>query len=89
MSADGPLRRMCWIFPDRESSRTGAMWRHYFWDMYAEIAEELGMRWTWHSPDAVTVDGLDPGKPRVYVDDELVAPEPCDCVCRPEQAAHA
>jgi hypothetical protein len=77
MTSDPPttLRRMCWIFPDRESTLTGAMWRHYFWDMYAEIAEELGMRWTRHSPEAVTVDGLNPGKPRVYVDDEPVTPE--------------
>jgi glutathione synthase/RimK-type ligase-like ATP-grasp enzyme len=69
------LRRMCWIFPDRESTLTGGMWRHYFWDMYAEIAEELGMRWTRNSPESVTVDGLNPGKPRVYVDDEPVTPE--------------
>ncbi|MQA28121.1 MAG: hypothetical protein GEU94_22340 [Micromonosporaceae bacterium] len=73
--APNPLRRMCWIFPDRESTRTGAMWRHYFWDMYAEVAADLGLSWTRHATDAVTVDGLEPGKPRVYVDDELVAPE--------------
>ncbi|MEV8633897.1 hypothetical protein AB0395_19780 [Streptosporangium sp. NPDC051023] len=74
-AATSTLRRMCWIFPDRESTRTGAMWRHYFWDMYADVAAELGLSWTRHSPDAVTVDGLEPGKPRVYVDDELVTPE--------------
>ncbi|MFF0574328.1 RimK family alpha-L-glutamate ligase [Streptosporangium saharense] len=72
---ESTLRRMCWIFPDRESSGTGAMWRHYFWDMYAEVAEELGLSWTRHAPEAVTVDGLEPGKPRVYVDDELVTPQ--------------
>ena len=53
----------------------GAMWHPFFWDMYAEVAAELGLSWTRHAPDAVTVDGMEPGKPRVYVDDELVTPE--------------
>ncbi|MFJ9516709.1 RimK family alpha-L-glutamate ligase [Kitasatospora sp. NPDC101801] len=73
--AAGRLRRMCWIFPDRESTRTGAMWKHYFWDLYEEVAEQQGMRWTRHSPDAVTVDGTVRGAPRVYVDDEPVDPQ--------------
>ncbi|MEZ0089274.1 RimK family alpha-L-glutamate ligase [Streptacidiphilus sp. EB129] len=71
----GPLRRMCWIFPDRESTRTTAMWRHYFWDLYAEVAQDAGMSWTRHSPDAVTVDGSVRGRPRIYVDDEPVTPQ--------------
>ncbi|NUW33920.1 hypothetical protein HTZ77_21150 [Nonomuraea sp. SMC257] len=69
------LRRMCWIFPDRESTRAQAMWHPFFWDMYADVAEELGLTWCRHAPDAVTVDGLDTGKPRVYVDQERVTPE--------------
>jgi len=69
------LRRMCWVFPDRESTQTGAMWNHYFWQMYADIAAELGMRWTRNTPESVTVDGWEHGKPRVYVDDEPVTPE--------------
>jgi hypothetical protein len=69
------LRRMCWVFPDRESTRTGAMWDHYFWGMYAEVADELGLRWTRDAPEAVTVDGWDHGKPRVFVDDEPVTPQ--------------
>jgi glutathione synthase/RimK-type ligase-like ATP-grasp enzyme len=68
------LRRMCWIFPDRESRRSGSMWRGIFWDAYAEVAEELGMSWTMHSTDAVAVDGLEPGRPRVYVEGEPVTP---------------
>jgi hypothetical protein len=72
----GPLRRMCWVFPDRESTRATAMWHHFFWDLYEEIAEELGMSWCRHSPDAITVDCMVPGEPpRVYVDEELVTPE--------------
>lgn len=69
------LRRMCWIFPDRESTRATAMWHPFFWDIYAEVAADLGLRWTMHAPDAVTVDGLARGKPRVYVDDEAVTPQ--------------
>ncbi|WP_229847871.1 ATP-grasp domain-containing protein, partial [Kitasatospora griseola] len=73
--ASAPLRRMCWIFPDRESTRSGAMWKHYFWDMFAEVAAGMGMEWSRHAPEAVTVDGTDPARPRVYVDDEPVTPE--------------
>ncbi|MFF0558534.1 RimK family alpha-L-glutamate ligase [Streptomyces sp. NPDC004266] len=72
--AAGPLRRMCWIFPDRESTRTAETWHAVFWDLYAEAAEDLGMSWTRHSPDAVTVDCTDPGRPRVYVEGEPVTP---------------
>jgi glutathione synthase/RimK-type ligase-like ATP-grasp enzyme len=39
------------------------------------VAAELGLRWTRNAPEAVAVDGVEPGKPRVYVDDELVTPE--------------
>jgi glutathione synthase/RimK-type ligase-like ATP-grasp enzyme len=70
-----PLRRLCWVFPDRESTRARAMWHPFFWDMYAEIAEELGLTWTRHAPDAVTVDNTIRGKPQVYVDGELGTPE--------------
>ncbi|NRQ38553.1 hypothetical protein HII36_43030, partial [Nonomuraea sp. NN258] len=69
------LRRMCWIFPDRESTLATSIWHPFFWDMYAEVAEELGLTWCRHSTDAVTVDARDPGKPRVYVDREPVTPE--------------
>ncbi|MEU8322018.1 hypothetical protein AB0C33_27000 [Nonomuraea sp. NPDC048881] len=69
------LRRLCWIFPDRESTRATAMWHPFFWDLYEEVAAELGLRWTRNSPDSVTVDALEPGRPRVFVDDEPVTPE--------------
>jgi hypothetical protein len=66
---------MYWIFPDRESTRATAMWHPFFWDLYAEVAAELGLTWTRTSPDSVTVDGLDVGKPRVYVNGDLVTPQ--------------
>jgi hypothetical protein len=75
MTPPTTLRRMCWIFPDRESTRAAAMWHPFFWDLYAEVAAELGLSWTRHAPDEVTVDALEPGKPRVRVGDELVTPQ--------------
>jgi glutathione synthase/RimK-type ligase-like ATP-grasp enzyme len=68
------LQRICWVFPDRESGRQGAMWRRVFWDPYQKIAAELGLSFTIHAPDAIAVDGLDPARPRVYVDGEEVTP---------------
>ncbi|MFE2410053.1 MULTISPECIES: RimK family alpha-L-glutamate ligase [unclassified Kitasatospora] len=72
---DGPLRRLCWIFPDRESSRMAALWHPFFWDLYAECAADLGLRWTRNAPESVSVDATGPGRPRVYVDEEPVTPE--------------
>jgi hypothetical protein len=69
------LRRMCWVFPDRESTRAAAAWHPFFWDINVEVAAELGLTWCRHSPDAITVDGLEPGKARVFVDDVPVTPE--------------
>lgn len=69
------LRRMCWVFPDRESTKAQAMWHPFFWDIYEEVAEQLGMTWCRHAPSAITVDGTDTGKPRVFVDDEPATPE--------------
>lgn len=68
------LQRMCWIFPDRESTRTSAKWNAAFWHTYAEVAKEVGLTWARTAPEAVTVDALDPRHPRVYVDGERVTP---------------
>jgi glutathione synthase/RimK-type ligase-like ATP-grasp enzyme len=70
----GTLRRMCWLFPDRESTRTGAKWSAAFWETYAEVAKEVGLSWDRVAPEAVTVDALDPHHPRVHVDGQLVTP---------------
>lgn len=72
---NSPLRRMVWVFPDRESTRTKAMWSFYFWDMYAEIADEMGLTWTRNNPTEITVDNFTRGKPRVFVNEEPVTPE--------------
>lgn len=74
--AEGPstLRRMCWLFPDRESTRTGARWDGAFWQTYAEVAKEADLSWERVTPESVTVDALDPGRPRVHVDGTLVTP---------------
>ena len=77
MTADteGTLRRMVWVFPDRESTRAVPKWQKAFWRAYQEEAERLGLTWTSHAPDDVAVDCLEPGKPRVYVAGEPVTPE--------------
>jgi len=69
------LQRMCWIFPDRESTRTGAKWNAAFWQTYQEVAKELGLSWDRTAPEAVTVDALDPLRPKVYVDGVRVTPQ--------------
>jgi ribosomal protein S6-L-glutamate ligase RimK-like protein len=69
------LQRMIWVFPDRESTRAQAMWHPFFWDLYADVAAELGLEWSRCAPDAITVDGLDAGKPRVFVDEQEVTPD--------------
>jgi glutathione synthase/RimK-type ligase-like ATP-grasp enzyme len=74
-AATSTLRRMCWVFPDRESTRGAAMWHPFFWDMYAEVAADLGLTWSRHAPDAITVDSMARGKTRVFVDDVPVTPE--------------
>ncbi|HEX6873972.1 MAG TPA: hypothetical protein VF163_22965 [Micromonosporaceae bacterium] len=68
------LRRICWLFPDRESTRTGARWAAAFWQTYAEVAKEVDLSWDRVAPEAVTVDALDPHHPKVYVDGARVSP---------------
>lgn len=68
------LQRMCWVFPDRESTRTAAKWSAAFWRTYEEVAKELGLSWDRTAPEAVTVDALDPRNPKVYVDGQRVTP---------------
>ncbi|MEV6970975.1 hypothetical protein AB0M47_38320 [Hamadaea sp. NPDC051192] len=70
----GTLRRMVWLFPDRESTRATPKWHRAFWDAYAEVAAELGLSWESHPPDDVAVDGTDPGNLRVFVAGEPVTP---------------
>jgi glutathione synthase/RimK-type ligase-like ATP-grasp enzyme len=69
------LRRMVWVFPDRESRRAVPKWEKAFWFAYQEVAAELGMTWTSHPPDDIAVDCMNRGEPRVYVAGEEVTPE--------------
>jgi len=69
------LRRMVWVFPDRESSRAIPKWQKAFWFAYEEVADELGLTWTSHAPEDVAVDRMNHGSPRVYVAGERVTPE--------------
>ncbi len=69
------LRRMVWVFPDRESSRAIPKWQKAFWFAYEEVARELGLTWTSHPPEDVAVDRMDCDDVRVYVAGERVTPE--------------
>jgi hypothetical protein len=69
------LRRMVWVFPDRESTRAVPKWKRGFWDAYEEVAGELGMSWDSHPPEDVAVDGMESGSPRVFVAGQRVTPE--------------
>jgi hypothetical protein len=65
---------MVWVFPDRESSRSVPKWQKAFWWAYEEVAQELGLIWSAHAPEDVTVDAYDRYHPLVYVAGERVTP---------------
>jgi len=64
------LRRIAWVFPDRESFRSLPKWEEIFWDVYDEVATGLGLAWSWHPPDDIAIDATD-RVPRVYLAGEL------------------
>jgi glutathione synthase/RimK-type ligase-like ATP-grasp enzyme len=68
------LRNMYWVFPDRESTRARPMYQAEFWGVYEDVARELGMRWISVPPEAIAVDSLDYGRPRVLVNGEEATP---------------
>ena len=68
------LRRMLWIFPDRESSRMSARWGAAFWDAYEEVAKDLDLSWERTPPEAITVEALDPRHPVFRVNGERITP---------------
>lgn len=69
------LRRIVWLFPDRESTRTLAKWNATFWAAYAEVAKQMGLSFDRVAPEAVVVDAMDPAHPKVFIDRERVTPE--------------
>jgi hypothetical protein len=77
MSADdataNTLRRMVWVFPERESARRVQLFEDDFWHPYERVAEDLGMSWSRHGPDDIAVDYLD-GTPRTYLAGQEVTP---------------
>ncbi|MEV0270427.1 hypothetical protein AB0H43_16725 [Hamadaea sp. NPDC050747] len=75
MTDTSTLRRLVWLFPDRESTRMGAKWGAAFWDAYTDVAKQLDLSWERVTPEAVTVDALDPTAAKFYIDGEPVTPE--------------
>jgi hypothetical protein len=74
MPDDSTLRRMVWVFPDRESSRAIPKWQKAFWRAYEEVAAQLGLVWERHPPEDVAVDCMTRGEPAVYVAGQRVTP---------------
>lgn len=75
IESESTLRRMVWVFPDRESRLATPLYQNDFWWPYEEVARKLDMNWTSHPPDAIAVDATDLGSVDVYVDGDLVTPE--------------
>ena len=71
---ESTLRRIIWLFPDRESTRTQAKWSGAFWETYAQIANDMGLSFKRVAPEAVVVDALNPQDPKFYIDGERVTP---------------
>lgn len=69
------MRRLCWIFPDRSSSRQRFMEQQVFWRHYIAAAKAAGLALSYHAPDAIAVDATDPVKPLVYLDGEQIKPQ--------------
>src|SRR6185369_3728172 len=69
-----PLRRMVWVFPDRESTRAAPKWQKAFWRAYEEVATELGLTWARHAPEDIAVDCHNRDDPLVFVAGERVTP---------------
>jgi len=69
------LRTMFWVFPDRESTRARADYQSKFWGDYEDVARDLGMEWVQVPMDAIAVDGLDNGRPRIFVNGQRVTAE--------------
>jgi glutathione synthase/RimK-type ligase-like ATP-grasp enzyme len=72
--AESTLKRMIWVFPDRESRRGAAMWRKAFWNAYEQVAGEMGLEWISEPPEHIAFDSYDLYDPKVYVAGELVTP---------------
>lgn len=74
MHPESELRRMVWVFPDRESSRALPYYDKAFWRAYEEVAEQLGLSWDRHPPEDVAVDAMG-STPQVYVGGQAVTPD--------------
>ncbi len=68
-------RRLCWIYPDRGTARQRDTEERYVWGVYQDVAKECGLEMSLHKPEAVTVDAIGGGTPRVFLDGEPVTPQ--------------
>ncbi|WKB35675.1 hypothetical protein QS257_19955 [Terrilactibacillus sp. S3-3] len=66
-------KQICWIYPERASEKQRLKENLHVWDVYKKIAKECGFKMSLHSPESVTIDGIDNGEPRVYIGNEEVS----------------
>ncbi|GAA1266271.1 hypothetical protein GCM10009665_64140 [Kitasatospora nipponensis] len=70
----GTLRRVCLMYPDRGTGRQRSSERELVWRDYEEVGAELGLEVLLATPENVSVDGLSPQSPLVYLDGKSVTP---------------
>lgn len=69
------VRRLSWIFPDRETAWLRRFQHEAVWDLYAEVAKSLGLEFSLVKPEDLSFDATNAGNPRAYVRGERVTPQ--------------
>ena len=69
------VRRLSWIFPDRETQWLRNFQNEAVWDLYAEVAADLGLEFSLVKPEDLSFDATNPRSPKAYVRGMRVTPE--------------
>ncbi|MDG4859417.1 hypothetical protein P8605_14845 [Streptomyces sp. T-3] len=73
--AEQQAERLCWIYPDRGTLRQRTAEDNAVWTTYTKIAADVGLRMTLHKAEAITVEAVGDGEPRVFLDGERITPQ--------------
>lgn len=68
-------KRLCWIYPDRGTLRQRTAEDNAVWTKYTGIAADVGLRMSLHKAEAITVEAIGDGEPRIFLDGERITPE--------------
>lgn len=68
------MRRVWWIFPDRNSTRQRERAEAKFWSEYRAAASKCGLDLARYDPGSVVVDATNGKQPEVFVDGQPVTP---------------